>query len=173
MNGIILLIPFLLVRFGLFLIINKESMKRAAYFAPMAKKEMAAYWVYQLSNVVIFVYLCFLKILVDFSSAFYAGIVCYLLGLLLCSASVINFALPSDEEFSFNGCYRFSRNPMYVSYFFIFIGCAMLTRSLILFGVVLAFQISAHWIILAEERWCVESFGEAYKKYMKKVRRYI
>ncbi len=32
---------------------------------------------------------------------------------------------------------------------------------------------AAHWIILAEERWCVESFGESYREYMGSVRRYI
>lgn len=34
-------------------------------------------------------------------------------------------------------------------------------------------KISAHWIILAEERWCIKKFGEEYKNYMNKVRRYI
>lgn len=49
----------------------------------------------------------------------------------------------------------------------------LLTQSRILLGVVLIFQISAHWIILAEERWCIEKFGTVYKQYMKSVRRYI
>jgi protein-S-isoprenylcysteine O-methyltransferase Ste14 len=35
------------------------------------------------------------------------------------------------------------------------------------------FQISAHWIILSEERWCIKKFGEEYIKYMNRVRRYI
>jgi protein-S-isoprenylcysteine O-methyltransferase Ste14 len=37
----------------------------------------------------------------------------------------------------------------------------------------LVFQISAHWIILSEERWCVNKFGQEYINYMNKVRRYI
>lgn len=62
---------------------------------------------------------------------------------------------------------------MYLAYFICFIGMAFLTRSLVLFGIVLFFQIFAHWIILSEERWCIETFGTAYQEYMKKVRRYI
>ena len=62
---------------------------------------------------------------------------------------------------------------MYVSYFICFAGCAFLTQSLILGGIVLVFQISAHWIILSEERWCMEKFGDSYVEYMKRVRRYI
>lgn len=62
---------------------------------------------------------------------------------------------------------------MYLSYFLCFLGCALLSRSLILLGVVLLFQVSAHWVILAEERWCREQFGDAYRAYQKEVRRYL
>ncbi len=35
-------------------------------------------------------------------------------------------------------------------------------KSWILFGIVVIFQVSAHWVIIAEERWCMEQFGELY-----------
>ena len=35
------------------------------------------------------------------------------------------------------------------------------------------FQGSAHWIILAEERWCLKNFGESYRQYMRRVHRYF
>lgn len=173
MNGVLLLVPFLLIRFGLLVILNREAVKRAAYFAPMRKNERWAYWVYQISNIALFVYLCFLKIKVDFSWLFYAGAVIYLLGLVFCAATIINFAVPSQEGLNTNGLYRISRNPMYVSYFMIFAGCALMTESLILGGIVMLFILSSHWIILAEERWCIEKFGEAYKRYMEQARRYL
>ncbi|WP_442929338.1 methyltransferase family protein [Natranaerovirga pectinivora] len=72
-----------------------------------------------------------------------------------------------------NGLYRVSRNPMYIAYFICFIGCVLLTYSWILLMLVIVFQISSHWVILSEERWCIEKFGEEYIKYMNKVRRYI
>jgi len=72
-----------------------------------------------------------------------------------------------------NGLYRVSRNPMYIAYFIYFLGCALLTHSLILLALLIGFQVSAHWIILSEERWCIKKFGEEYIKYMNKVRRYI
>ncbi len=62
---------------------------------------------------------------------------------------------------------------MYVAYFVYFVGCALLTQSMVLLGTVIAFQVSAHWIILSEERWCLERFGEEYQRYSKKVRRYL
>jgi len=173
MNGFILLIPFLLIRFGLLSILNKGAIKRAAYFPPVIESEILAYFIYQISNIVIFVYLCFLTIIIEFSYIFYAGVIVYFLGLILCASSIINFAVPSDEGLNSNGLYSFSRNPMYLSYFVFFGGCALLTQSLILSVSVLIFIISTHWIILSEERWCIEKFGESYKQYMKKVRRYI
>lgn len=62
---------------------------------------------------------------------------------------------------------------MYVSYFFYFFGMVLLIQSVLLFCMVLIFQISAHWIILAEERECIKKFGVPYEQYMGKVRRYL
>lgn len=46
-------------------------------------------------------------------------------------------------------------------------------QSLVLLAIVLVFQITAHWIIRSEERWCIKQFGAEYIQYMEKVRRYI
>ena len=58
--GFVLMIPFLLVRFGLLSILGRGAVLRAAYFAPLQKQEKAAYWVYQLSTATIFLSLFFL-----------------------------------------------------------------------------------------------------------------
>ena len=174
MYGFLLLIPFLLIRFGLLSLLNRDAVSRAARFAPVQGGERAAYWVYQLSNVGIFLVLFSLKVEVRyFSWQLASGLLCYILGLCLCAASTAAFAFPDEGGMNRNGVYRFSRNPMYVSYCICFAGMALLTRSWLLFGLTAVFQISAHWIILSEERWCVETFGTAYTQYMKTVRRYI
>lgn len=169
----ILLLPFLLIRFTLLSFLDKEAIKRAAYFAPMQGKEVLAYYGYQIFTIAIFVYLCFLKVIIDFSLLFYIGIIFYMIGLLLCAISILYFGKSTNTGLKQEGIYRFSRNPMYIAYFVYFFGCALLTQSLLLSLFVLCFQISSHWIIKAEERWCIETFGGEYKQYMKKVRRYI
>jgi len=173
MNGFFLLIPFFLIRFGLLARLDRGAVGRAAHFAPMAGGERAAYWVYQISNLAIIVYLCFCTVVVQCSWLFFIGAAVYLLGLAACAAAVVSFAVPSEAGPRTKGLYRFSRNPMYAAYFVFFMGCALLTRSLALCGIVLVFQTSAHWIILAEERWCMERFGEPYRRYMERVRRYL
>jgi len=172
MNAFMTVIPLILIRFGLLSILGKEALKRAAFYAPLIGKEKAASMFYQITNILIFVYLCFLKISTD-SYWFYVGLVIYGLGVLLCLVSVLNFAIPAQNGINLKGLYRVSRNPIYLAYFIYFLGCVLLTQSLILLAILLVFQISAHWIILSEERWCVKKFGEEYINYMNKVRRYI
>lgn len=172
MNAFLILIPFILIRFVLLGILDKEALNRAAFFAPLLGKEKAAYWFYQISNILLFVYLCFLKITTN-PYWLYTGLVIYGSGVLFCIVSVSNFAKPAENGINLKGLYRISRNPMYVAYFIYFFGCVLLTQSLILLAILMVFQISAHWIILSEERWCVKKFGEEYINYMNKVRRYI
>lgn len=172
MNAFLILIPFILIRFVLLGILDKEALNRAAFFAPLLGKEKAAYWFYQISNILLFVYLCFLKITTN-PYWLYTGLVIYGSGVLFCIVSVSNFAKPAENGINLKGLYRISRNPMYAAYFIYFLGCVLLTQSLILLAILMVFQLSAHWIILSEERWCVKKFGEEYINYMNKVRRYI
>ena len=173
MYAALLLIPFLLIRFVFLYVLDKDSLKRAAFFAPMLNGSEITYYIYQLSNIIIFIYLFFLKIKTIPLFFFYIGIGVYMAGIILLAISVVNFAAPSESGVNESGIYRISRNPMYVAYFICFVGFALLTQSLILLGFVLIFQISAHRIILAEEKWCIEKFGEEYLQYMNSVGRYI
>ena len=173
MNGFILLLPFFLIRFGFLSLLNKKAVQRAAHFAPVQGKEVIAYWIYQIATVGIILYPLFLHTIADFSIIFYIGLIFYGLGCAALFITIINFSFPNDMGLNTKGIYRFSRNPMYVSYFFYFVGMALLTLSVLLFCMVLIFQISAHWIILAEERECIKKFGISYEQYMKKVRRYL
>lgn len=172
MNGFLLLLPFVLIRFGVLSLFHAEGLTRAAFFAPLIGREKDAYWVYQFSNILFFVYLFFLQVAAD-SYWFLIGLATYGLGALLCLISVISFAKPEENGINTKGLYGISRNPMYVAYFIYFLGCVLLTQSLLLFIILIIFQLSAHWIILSEERWCIQKFGDEYIRYMNKVRRYI
>ena len=173
MNGFILLLPFFFFFFVVLAFLDKASLQRAAMFAPLKGNEKPAYYIYQLTNAGIILYPFFLTVKPALSPFFLLELICYLLGLLLCLVTVAAFASPGENGLNTDGIYRFSRNPMYVSYFFCFLGIALLTRSLLLLGVVLLFQVSGHFIILSEERWCRKKFGTAYEEYCRKVPRYI
>lgn len=171
--GYLLLLPFFLIRFILLSLLNKKAVKRAAYFAPLLDKEKPMYWLYQVSNLAVIVCISFLKIRFTPIWLLYAGLGVYISGMVLLTVSVADFSAPSENGFNRNGIYKLSRNPMYIAYFIFFIGCVLITQSPILLAFVLLFQISTHWIIISEERWCIEQFGKEYLEYMENVRRYI
>lgn len=172
-SGLLLLFPFLLLRFGLLGRLGRDGLGRAAHIPPMGGRERLAYWVYQLSSAGVLVCLCAQRAEVEGCLALLGGTcpVPFGAGPVRGGGGEFRKALPGP--FREDGLYRFSRNPMYVSYFVYFAGCVLLTRSRLLAALVLLFQLSEHWIILAEERWCREQFGAPYEAYRKRVRRYL
>lgn len=171
--AILLLIPFFIVRFWLLGWLDKTGIERAAHFAPMYGGERIAFWAYQISTMALVFWMFRLKMIIELDSLFGVGAVLYATGLAMLAKSVIDFAAPAVNGFRKSGLYCFTRNPMYVSYFVFFLGCVLLTRSFSLFLILLCFQVSGHWVILAEERWCLEQFGEPYSQYLCETGRYL
>lgn len=167
------MIPFILIRFVLLLVLDRNAFRRAAHFPPFKERERIAYWVYQMSTLAIFLCMFFLQIIEGNDLSLFLGIGTYVMGMILLILSVVHFTRPTESGIHDTGIYRISRNPMYIAYFVFFLGCVLLTESLLLLALVLIFQISAHWIVLSEERWCMDEFGEPYRRYMEKVRRYL
>lgn len=172
MNAGFLVIPLLLIRYGLLGFLSREALSRAARFAPLAGGEKAAYWIYQITGLGSIAFLFFLTVRAE-TEWFWIGLIVYLAGAAFYAASVLSYARPKTNGINISGLYGVSRNPMYLAYFIYFLGCAIMTRSLVLLAILAAFQISTHFIIRSEERWCIEKFGDEYKEYMRSVRRYI
>ena len=171
--GFLLLLPFFLVRFGLLARKNPAALARAAHFAPRQGWERGAYWVYQLATGGILLWPLACRIHLAPAGLLGAGAAVYLAGLALLAGAVAAFAQPGAEGFCQKGLYRYSRNPMYLAYAVFFTGCALLLGSPVLLGLVLLMQAAASGIIRAEERWCLQQFGAAYRQYMQRVRRYL
>jgi protein-S-isoprenylcysteine O-methyltransferase Ste14 len=72
------------------------------------------------------------------------------------------------------GPYAFSRNPMYVGWTFISLGISLITNNIwILFFLVLAVLYNHKYVVLKEEHYMEEHFGDQYRKYRNEVRRYL
>ena len=54
-----------------------------------------------------------------------------------------------------------------------FLSYLVCSQSLPLLAALLVFQLTAHTVIRAEERWCRQTFGAAYERYCGSVRRYL
>lgn len=172
MNAFILILPILLIRFAPLKFVSKQALQRARYFPPVEGIEKAAFWVYQLTVTIMFIYLFFLNLRLR-TIVNYLGLGIYLIGFILYAISFLDYAKPNENGINKTGLYQFSRNPMYVAFFLYFFGSSLLTNSWPFFVILIIFQISVHFLILSEERWCSKEFGEEYQDYMKEVRRYI
>ncbi|GGL45095.1 methyltransferase family protein [Sporolactobacillus putidus] len=172
MNGFVLVLPILFIRYGLLAILGKEAMKRAAFYPPTEGIEKIAYLVYIITTLSLLIISLFIKTRLNSLFSF-VGLGIYVLGMVLYCISIVQFAKPNENGLNLNGLYRISRNPMYLAFFLYFLGCSILTRSWLLLSALTLLQISVHYLILSEERWCISQFGEDYKKYMKQVRRYL
>lgn len=113
----------------------------------------------------------------------YSGAIVFVVGLVIMLNCIISFATkgrgtlsPVDptRKLVITGLYRFSRNPMYIGVMLILIGEAIFFQSgylwIYLLFVFIAFNI---FILLHEEPRLRRDFGEEYKRYCGKVRRWI
>jgi protein-S-isoprenylcysteine O-methyltransferase Ste14 len=171
-NGIILVLPIILVRFFLLASLNKDAVIRAAFYPPTIGIEKIAYMVNILTTFLLLGVPFFLKINLHGILGF-EGLGLLTMGLVFYIIAIIQFARPNSIGLNTTGLYSISRNPMYVAFFLYFLGCCMVTSSLLLLIILAVFQISVHFLIISEERWCKKKFGETYLEYMVKVRRYI
>lgn len=172
MNAGFFVIPLVIIRYALLAILSREALRRAAHFAPMDKNEKWAYWVNMAAGFGMIIYPFFITAKTD-TAWFWAGLGVYITGAALYIKAIVDYAKPKKSGINTGGLYRFSRNPMYAAYFIYFAGCAAMAQSALLLAILIVFQISTHVMVLAEERWCLEKFGDEYREYMKSVRRYV
>ena len=72
------------------------------------------------------------------------------------------------------GPYRFTRNPMYVSMVLLGLGVSLLTNSWWMVVSALGAALALNFLVIAkEERYLGAMFGDAYRNYTARVRRWI
>ena len=71
------------------------------------------------------------------------------------------------------GIYRYSRNPAFLGFYFIYVGLLLMYFNLSMLVVSAFAIIMLHLQILQEERYLTENYGESYREYRKHVFRYL
>ena len=104
---------------------------------------------------------------------FYTGLSIYLLGLIICTIAVANVAAtPLGEPFT-KGMYRYSRNALSLGMLLIFLGVGIASASWLYLLLSAITMIITHFMVLVEERSCLNKFGDSYREYMSKTPRWI
>ena len=104
---------------------------------------------------------------------FYLGLIIYVTSLLFGFIAMINFAQTPSNEPATTGAYVFSRNPLYFRMFMVFLGVGLACASWLFLLLSTIWFILADWGVRAEERLCLEIYGDSYRKYMNRTPRWI
>ena len=104
---------------------------------------------------------------------FYIGLALSVLGMIVWTIAMVNIAnIPLGEPWA-RGLYRFSRHPMVLSSFLIFIGTGIASASWVFLLSSIVLIILSAILVTAEERFCLEKFGDTYREYMNKTPRWV
>lgn len=118
------------------------------------------------------VYTLFVPIKV-YGAWFYGGISVYILGLVAHTYAMINFATTPSDKPVVKGIYQYSRHPMQIMGIAMWFGVGMAAGSWIIILACVIQVLLCRPFLIAQERSCLESYGEDYRKYMIKVPRYL
>ena len=131
--------------------------------------------------------LSFLLVIVMFGSYFYSifmplklgtiwlsiGLVVYLVGLVLIAITMINFATTPMIEPVTKGVYRYSRNPMFIGWFLLYIGIAIACISWVYVVIIVLFIFIMAYLSPFEEAMTLKHYGKAYKDYIERTPKWI
>ena len=110
------------------------------------------------------------------------------IGLVLCMTALAGFALTlisfgdsfrvgidvnKPDKLVTGGMFSISRNPIYVCFLLFFTGLFLVHRNIVIAVAMILFALAIHRQIIREERFLTEHYGDEYKAYCKKVRRYL
>lgn len=156
----------------IYLSIFKEGGKRALNSSWRSKKDTINYTITSVVQITLLILSIFVPIKL--------GTLCFIIGTLIYIFSLAGFiwsihsyaAAPANKVIN-NGIYRWSRNPMYVCYFFSILGTIIASASLWMFILLITLITITHFSILAEEQYCEKTYGKAYLEYKEKTPRYL
>jgi len=105
---------------------------------------------------------------------FYAGLIFYIMGITMGFLAIYYFATTGIDKVVSKGIFRYSRNPMYLSFFILSIGISLASFSWIYFLIALIWVVLIHFMdIPVEESECIKKYGTEYKEYMERTPRWI
>jgi len=111
----------------------------------------------------------------------WAGVLLCLAGLLLMLLSLLSFGksfrvgIDSDnpDKLVTSGIFAFSRNPIYVAFWFVLLGQFLLFSNWVLLIYIVAATWLFHRQVLREEEYLRSHYGQQYAEYCDRVRRYL
>ena len=170
-NAWIITIPVWLL--GIFISrLNKKGMKRAtdmSWYTAMDKISSFGSLFLMISYLLVSIY-----IPIKTNNIFFIiGIIFIIIFTFVHYSAKITYSKTDENCPASTGIYKISRNPMYFSLSFVFLGVIFITQSPLLLIIWIIMSIFTHILIIGEEKYCISKYGNTYIQYIKTVPRYI
>lgn len=137
-----------------------------------SKTQRAFYVIGKLLALVCLVLIIFTPLKIR-SNIFIPGIILFALGLAGFIIALFNFKnTPLDQPVA-RGLYRISRHPQVFMLFISAFGICIAIGSRLALFILIISSLFFHFRTLAEEKACLERYGDSYRAYMKRVPRYF
>ena len=104
---------------------------------------------------------------------FYVGFSIYLLGTIFLIMATLNFATTPLDKPVTKGVYHISRHAQGFAGFLTSIGIGIACASWIFLLLAIIEIILYDTLVILEERWCLEKYGDAYREYMNRTPKWI
>ena len=150
----------------------KKAMDRLYTNIPHNKTERIIQYLVYFVFITAIIFSVFLSLKLD-TVWFYLGLLVFLLGAIFDIMASVSFATTLLDKPVTNGIYRISRNPQDFSAFLIIVGMGIACASWILPLLAIIFIILMNTLLISEERWCLENYGDDFRKYMNRTPRWI
>ena len=104
---------------------------------------------------------------------FYIGLGVFLSGLTILTIATLNFSTTPHDKLITGGVYHYSRHPMYLAMFLIYIGTSLASASWLFFLLTIGTGTLIRLETILEERYCLEKYSNAYREYMNRTQRWL
>jgi protein-S-isoprenylcysteine O-methyltransferase Ste14 len=107
------------------------------------------------------------------TNIFILGIILYVVGFGGVIFALFNFKNTPPDQPVTKGLYKISRHPQEFMLFILFLGICIAIGSWLALFILIISKLFRHFGILAEEKGCLERYGDSYREYMKGVPQYF
>jgi protein-S-isoprenylcysteine O-methyltransferase Ste14 len=155
-------------------VINKEAMKKFMTEPTVSheSRETISNKIYPYIALASTIYSIFLPLKLG-TVWFYVGLPICVLVLAMNLVTIVSFTTTPIDEPVTQGTYRISRHPVIFGSFLLHVGIGIACASWIYLLYATVFMILMRFSVEAEERFCLDKYGEVYRDYLNRTPRWI
>lgn len=166
---------FLYLIYGAFLMIFPKDVRARLFYYDRSRwsRKQRVFYIIGRASVLVCLVLITLTPLRIGTRVFIPGIILFTLGLAGFIIALSNFKDTLPHQPSTEGLYRISRHPQVLMLFISSVGICIAIGSWLALLILIISKFFGHFRTLAEEKACLEQYGDSYRAYMKRVPRYF